>query len=69
MEAPMDRRAIHAPLQVHVSFETTRISTQSLIDVYECLAPTRRRSLAKAPEISSPADEIRAMPSRGGEHG
>ena len=42
----MPRREKNRPrLTVRVSFETTRLSAQCLIEAYECLAPSRRRIL------------------------
>ena len=44
----MPRRENNRPrLSVHVSFEATRLSGQCLIEAYECLAPSRRRSLRR----------------------
>ena len=63
----MSRRKDRPRLTVRVSFETTRLSPQCLIEAYERLAPTQRRPLRTARSIS-PVDEVRAMPDRGGNH-
>jgi hypothetical protein len=68
MEAPMARRKDHPRLTVRVSFETTRLSPQCLIEAYERLAPTERRPLRTA-RSATPVDEVRTMPDRGGNHG
>jgi hypothetical protein len=47
-----------------VSFETTRLSAQCLIEAYERLAPSRRRALQRA----TLADEARDEPGREGKH-
>ena len=61
----MPRREKNQPeLAVRVSFETTRLSAQCLIEAYECLAPSRRRALQKATR----ADEARDEPGREGKH-
>jgi hypothetical protein len=67
MEAPMARRKDHPRLTVRLSFETTRLSPQCLIEAYERLAPTQRRPLRTARGIT-PVDEVRGMPDRGGSH-
>src|SRR3954468_770931 len=45
MEALMMRHADRAPIEVRVSFETTRLSAQHLINAYRHLVPVQRRSL------------------------
>jgi hypothetical protein len=61
------RKEICPQLTVRVSFETTRLSTQCLIEAYECLAPSRRRVLRMA--FTTPlADEAGAKPGREGKH-
>jgi hypothetical protein len=67
MEAPMARRKDHPRLTVRVSFETTRLSPQCLIEAYERLAPTQRRLLRTAGS-TTPVDGVRKMPDRGGNH-
>lgn len=47
------RKKNHSELTVRVSFETTRLSTQCLIEAYECLAPSQRWVLRAAPELRS----------------
>ncbi len=61
------RKDRHPRLTVRVSFETTRLSPQSLIAAYERLAPAQRRPLRTA-RSATPLDEVRAMPDRGGNH-
>jgi len=64
----MPRREDTYPrLTLRVSFETTRLSAQSLIETYERLAPDKRRTLRPASTIS-PAEEARVMLGREGEH-
>jgi hypothetical protein len=41
----MDRRTEPSPLSTQVSFETTRLSAQCLIETYEQLVPITRRYL------------------------
>jgi hypothetical protein len=53
---------------VHVSFEATRLSSQCLIAAYECLAPTRRRTVQVASSITLSAEEARTQPGREGKH-
>ena len=68
MEAPMGQRPDHPRLHVQLSFETTRIGPQCLIDAYMRLVPIRRTSLRK-PEPYTPLP-ISGITSRcGGEHG
>ena len=64
----MARRKDHPRLTVRVSFETTRLSPQCLIEAYERLAPTQRRPVRTA-RSATPVDEVRTMPDRGGNHG
>ena len=66
----MPRRGENCPrLTVRVSFEATRLSAQCLIETYERLAPSRRRTLRTAPNTTpAPADEVRAKPDRDGKH-
>ena len=63
----MARRKDRPRLAVRVSFETTRLSPQCLIEAYERLAPARRRPLRAASDIPL-AEAVRAMPDRGGKH-
>lgn len=63
----MMRHADRAPIEVRVSFETTRLSVQHLIDAYRHLVPVQRRSL---PSTRSDAPPIRPRAKiQGGEHG
>jgi hypothetical protein len=65
----MPRREEDRPrLTVRVSFETTRLSAQCLVEAYEYLAPSRRRTLRTAPGPAPLADEARAEPGREGKH-
>ena len=65
----MPRRERNRPeLTVRVSFETTRLSTQCLIEAYECLAPNRRRVPRTAASPAVLAEEARAKPGQGGKH-
>ena len=48
---------------MRVSFETTRLSAQCLIEAYECLAPSRRRPCGGPEPTASPT---RPAPSRAG---
>jgi hypothetical protein len=61
------REKNHPELAVRVSFETTRLSAQCLIEAYERLAPSRRRALRTAPRATL-ADKARAEPGREGKH-
>jgi transcriptional regulator of nitric oxide reductase len=63
----MARRKDHPRLTVRVSFETTRLGPQCLIEAYERLAPAKRRPVRTA-RSATPADEVRTMPDRGGNH-
>ena len=62
------RKRISRQLTVSVSFETTRFSTQYLIEAYQCLAPSRRRPLRPAPSTATHADRVRAGLGQGDEH-
>jgi hypothetical protein len=62
------RETNHPELTVHVSFETTRLSTQCLIEAYECLAPSRRRALRTASSRAVLAEEAHPKPGREGKH-
>ena len=63
----MMRHADRAPIEVRVSFETTRLSVQHLIDAYRHLVPVQRRSL---PSTRSDAPPILPRAKiQGGEHG
>lgn len=65
----MPRRKKTCPkLTVHVSFEATRLSSQCLIAAYECLAPTRRRTVQVASSTTLPAERTRTQPDREGKH-
>ena len=65
----MPRREKDRPeLTVRLSFETTRLSTQCLIEAYECLAPSRRRVPRTASSPATLAEEARAERGQGGEH-
>ena len=46
----MARRSKPAPLMIQVSFETTRISAQCLVDADDRLVPTKRWRLCPARE-------------------
>ena len=52
------REKDHSELTVRVSFETTRLSTQCLIEAYECLAPSP----------AALAEEAHTKPSQEGKH-
>jgi hypothetical protein len=62
------REKNYTELTVRVSFETTRLSAQCLIEAYECLAPGRRRALRVASNTTALTDEIRAKRDQGGKH-
>ncbi len=65
----MPRREKHRPeLTVRVSFETTRLSTQCLIEAYECLAPSRCRVLRTASSPAALAEKAHAKRGQGGKH-
>ena len=65
----MPRREKDRPeLTVRLSFETTRLSTQCLIEAYECLAPSRRRVPRTASSPAALAEEARVEPGREGKH-
>jgi hypothetical protein len=57
----MVRRPDRPLLQVRVSFETTRFSQQHLVEVYDRLAPTPRRSVRMMKEAPHPTTHIAAM--------
>jgi hypothetical protein len=67
MEALMMRHADRPLLDVRVSFETTRFSTQHLIDAYLHLVPVRRRSLRPA-RSDVPLPIAPRVKAQGGEH-
>lgn len=67
MEALMMRHADRPLLDVRVSFETTRFSTQHLIDAYLHLVPVQRRSLRPARSAAPSPIPPRAKV-QGGEH-
>jgi hypothetical protein len=62
----MARRSKPAPFTIQVSFETTRISAQCLVDAYNHLVPITRRRLrpARKPELGGAV----ALRRRGGDH-
>ena len=63
------REKNHPELIVRVSFETTRLSTQCLIEAYECLAPSQRRVVLRtAPSPAALAEEAHSKPSQEGKH-
>lgn len=62
------RKKNHSELTVRVSFETTRLSTQCLIEAYECLAPSQRWVLRAAPSPAALAEEAHTKPSQEGKH-
>ncbi len=65
----MPRREKDRPgLTVLLSFEATRLSTQCLIDAYECLAPSRRRVPRTASSPATLAEEAHAERGQGGKH-
>ncbi|MDF2782046.1 MAG: hypothetical protein K0S96_1850 [Geminicoccaceae bacterium] len=65
----MSRREKNRPeLTVRVSFETTRFSTQCLVEAYECLAPSRRRVLRTTSSPAALAEEVHAKRGQGGKH-
>ena len=49
----MDQPSRPAPLTIKVSFETTRLSAQCLIEAYDRLVPTQRRRLHPLSEPQS----------------
>lgn len=59
----MARRSATVPLTVQVSFETTRISTQCLIDAYTHLVPIARRRVRPLPNLD--ADAVEPMKRKG----
>jgi hypothetical protein len=65
----MVRRSDRPLRIVRVSFETTRFSTQHLIDAYACLVPTVRRT-RRAPtrgKVGRPQVKAMTAKRRGGE--
>ena len=62
------REKDHPELTVRVSFETTRLSTQCLIEAYECLTPSRRRMPRTAAGPAALAEEAHAERGQGGKH-
>lgn len=62
----MVRRTDRPLLGVRVSFETTRFSLQHLIEVYDRLAPTPRRSLRPTQEDAPLSLTPRAATGLGG---
>ncbi|HZX97044.1 MAG TPA: hypothetical protein VFE90_21170 [Myxococcales bacterium] len=67
MEALMMRHADRAPIEVRVSFETTRLSAQHLINAYRHLVPVQRRSLRSTRSDARPI--LPRVKVQGGEHG
>lgn len=63
----MMRHADRAPIEVRVSFETTRLSAQHLIDPYRHLVPVQRRRLRSTPSDAPPI--LPRLKIQGGEHG
>ena len=51
----MDQQSRPAPLKIRVSFETTRLSAQCLIEAYDRLVPIRRRRI-RPPREPEPGD-------------
>lgn len=47
----MDQQSRPTPLTIKVSFETTRLSAQCLIEAYERLVPNRRRRIRPLREL------------------
>ena len=64
----MGQRLDHPRLDVQVSFETTRLGPQCLIDAYIRLVPIRRISLRR-PEPHTPLPVSGSSSQCGGEHG
>jgi transcriptional regulator of nitric oxide reductase len=62
----MVRRTDRPLLGVRVSFETTRFSPQHLIEIYDRLAPTPRRSLRPTREDAPQSPTPRAATGSGG---
>jgi hypothetical protein len=62
------REKNHAELTVRVSFETTRLGTQCLVEAYERLAPGRRRVLRADSNTAALIDEVRTRRDQGGKH-
>lgn len=56
----MVRRTDRPLGQVRVSFETTRLSPQHLIDAYELLAPEVRHARQRAPHSKAEPREAKA---------
>jgi hypothetical protein len=65
----MVRRPDRRQRIVRVSFETTRLSAQHLIEAYSALVPMVRRTRLRAPREKSGAPSMTAMTARriGGE--
>ena len=64
----MGPRPDHPHLDVQLSFETTRLGPQCLIDAYMRLVPIRRTSLPR-PEPHNPPPVSGITSGCGGEHG
>jgi hypothetical protein len=47
----MDQQSRPTPLMIKVSFETTRLSAQCLIEAYDRLVPNRRRRIRPLREL------------------
>ena len=62
------REKDHPELTVRVSFETTRLSTQCLIEAYERLTPSRRWMPRTASSPAALVEEPRAERAQGGKH-
>ena len=62
----MARRSTAVSLTIQVSFETTRISPQCLIDAYTHLVPITRRRVR--PVANQDADAVVAPIKRRGDH-
>jgi hypothetical protein len=61
-------RSAPAPLRIQVSFETTRISAQCLVDAYNHLVPITRRRLRSAQTRKPSPTEPAAPIMRRGDH-
>ena len=67
MEAPMVRRTDRRPpLDVAVSFETTRLGPQCLVNAYARLVPVRRKPVRKG-EPAGSRQTVAPARRRGGE--
>jgi hypothetical protein len=62
----MDQQSRPAPLTIQVSFETSRISAQCLIDAYDRLVPTQHRRLC-SPREPEPGEGV-ALINRRSDH-